>query len=203
MHERREQMLNAPLTRLLLLCLIYSIGLGAEASSWTIEHLMRTLANVEQRQARFTEIRELSLLQQALTAEGSLSFHRPDSLIKQFDPPNGLRYEINANRLLINKSDGQEEKIIRLDNAPQLQAYVAALQAVLAGDLKRLQTYFELHLEGDPDSWQLMLLPKQPGLARQVVRIEITGAHSGIHQFVILEQGGDRIITRLHASHAE
>jgi hypothetical protein len=202
MHEKRGQMLNAPLRKLLLLCLIYAIGLGAEASSWTVERLMHSLASVEQRQVRFSEIRELTLLQQALTSEGSLSFQRPDNLIKQFDPPNGLRYEIDANRLLINKSDGREE-IIRLDNAPQLQAYVAALQAVLAGNLQRLQTYFELHLDGDPDSWQLTLLPKQPGLARQIVQIEITGAHSDIDRFVVSEQGGDRIITRLHARHAE
>lgn len=194
---------NAPLRKpaLLLLCLVYSIGLRAETASWTVEYLMQSLADVEQRQARFTEIRELSVLQQALTSEGSLSFRRPDTLTKQFDPPNGLRYEIDANRLLIRKSDGREE-IIRLDNAPQLQAYVAALRAVLAGDLKRLQAYFELHLNGNRDDWQLMLTPREPGLARQVVQIEITGSQSSIAQFVVSEQGGNRIITRLHASHA-
>jgi outer membrane lipoprotein-sorting protein len=204
MHERKGQRLRtppAPAMLLLIACLLSPFPAAAESAAWSIDHLMQSLASVEQRQARFRETRELSLLQQALTSEGTLTFQRPDTLIKQYDPPNGMRYRIDANRLLMRKADG-EETVIRLDNAPQLQAYVAALRAVLAGNLQQLQTYFELHLEGDRKAWQLTLTPRQPGLARQVIRIEIFGSEQGIEQFVVMEQGGDRTITRLHEPHA-
>jgi hypothetical protein len=167
------------------------------SADWTLENLMQALASVQQRQARFTETRELSLLQQALTSNGTLSFQHPDRLIKQFDPPDGLRYEVNANRLLIRKQDGSEETI-RLDNSPHLLAYVAAMRAVLAGDLPRLQRFFELRLEGNREAWQLLLTPKQAGLARQVRQVEISGSQLDIIRLLILEQSGDRIITRLH-----
>jgi hypothetical protein len=206
MPEGKEQRLNRLRTgswSLPLLWFLLGTSILAEASAgWTLENLMQTLASVERRQARFTEIRELALLQQDLTSTGSLSFQRPDSLVKQFDPPEGLRYEITAKRLLIRRRDGSEE-IIRLDNAPQLLAYVAAMQAVLAGDLERLASYFELHLEGTREAWQLRLTPKEPGLARQVNRVEITGADDTVMGFVIVEQGGDRIITRLHQPDAQ
>ena len=188
---------------LLLLFFLISTSLAADESPpWTLERLMQALAGVEQHQARFSETRELSLLQQALTSTGTLSFQRPDRLIKEFDPPHGVRYEIDANRLLIRGRDGGEE-IIRLDNAPQLLAYVAAMQAVLAGDLERLHSYFELRLEGPREAWNLLLTPKEPGLARQVRQVEISGAHSEVLRFLILEQGGDRIITRLQRPDAE
>lgn len=205
MHERKVQRLKiSPATTLLLLisCLITPILAGAEPAAWSLDSLMHALSSVEQRQARFSETRELSLLQQALTSKGTLSFQRPDTLIKQYDPPNGMRYQIDANRLLMRKAGG-EEMVIRLDNAPQLQAYIAALRAVLAGDMGQLQTFFELHLEGDRKAWQLTLTPKQPGLARQVMRIEIFGSAQEIEQFVVLEQAGDRTTTRLHEQHAE
>ncbi|MEJ2456463.1 MAG: hypothetical protein P8103_20260 [Candidatus Thiodiazotropha sp.] len=163
---------------------------------------MQALSEVDQRQSRFVETREISLLQQALTRQGSLSFQRPDRLVKRFDPPKALSYEIEANRLLIRKSDGSEE-IVRLENAPQLQAYVAAMRAVLAGDLHQLQHYFELHLDGVRERWRLRLVPKAPALSRQVEAVEIDGSDTAISRFQIFEQGGDRIITRLQPSDAE
>lgn len=163
---------------------------------WTLERLMQDLSKVEQRQTRFVETRELGLLQQALTSRGSLSFRRPDRLLKRFDPPNGVSYEIEANRLRIRKADGSEE-VVRLDNAPRLLAYVTAMRAVLAGDLEALRRYFELRLEGDHEHWRLFLTPREPTLTRQVKRIEVEGSNQGISRFQILEQSGDRILTRL------
>ncbi len=187
-----------------LLCGWLSAGMvfAGNSPAWDIEQLMQTLAGVEQRQARFTETRELSLLQQALTSEGTLFFQRPDTLVKQFDPPQDLRYEIDAQRLTIRHSDGTEE-VLRLDNAPRLLAYVAALRAVLAGDREELQRYFELQFEGGAGGWRLRLTPREPGLARQVREVTINGVQGDIREFTLWQQGGDRITTRLHPADAE
>ncbi len=187
---------------LLAICLIATATWAAETPEWTPDRLMQALSEVSQRQTRFVETRELSLLQQALTNQGSLSFQRPDRLVKRFDPPNGLSYEIEADRLQIRKPDGSEE-IVRLDNAPQLQAYVAAMRAVLAGDLHQLERYFELQLEGDRERWRLRLTPREPTLKRQVESVEIDGSNTAISHFQIIEQGGDRIVTRLQQPDAE
>jgi hypothetical protein len=75
------------------------------------------------------------------------------------------------------------------------------MRAVLAGDLQRLQRFFKLRLDGSREEWQLLLIPKQAGMARQVKQVEITGSQLDIIRLLILEQGGDRIITRLHKAH--
>lgn len=190
------------LGRLLILVLISTTVSATDPEEWTLVHLMQTLASVEQRESRFVETRELALLEQALISRGTLSFQQPDRMSKAFDPPEGLRYEIESNRLLIQRPDGNRETL-RLDNAPRLLAYVAAMRAVLAGDSEQLETYFELSLGGQPEAWHLRLTPLEPGLTRQVRHIEIEGSGSDISNFRILEQNGDLTTTRLHQADAE
>lgn len=199
MHGRTRKSDRRPWLRfigLLILTLISTTPSAAGTEAWSVDRLMQILAGVEQRESRFVETRQIALLEQTLTASGRLSFQQPDRLSKAFDPPGGLHYEIEANRLQIHRPDGSRETL-RLDNAPRLLAYVAAMRSVLAGDSGQLQDYFELHLDGQPEAWQLRLTPIEPGLASQVRHIEIEGAGSHVSLFRILEQSGDLTTTRL------
>ncbi|MCU7853082.1 MAG: outer membrane lipoprotein carrier protein LolA [Candidatus Thiodiazotropha sp. (ex Monitilora ramsayi)] len=181
----------------LLLGLLLTTQIQAETSTWTLAQLMLQLSEIEHRETRFTETRELSLLNHALESQGTLSFSAPNSLSKQFDPPHGLGYGIEGSRLTIRRSDGSMETLL-LDHSPQLLAYIASLRAVLAGDLPALSVYFETRLKGSYNDWQLTLLPRESTLSQQVSQIEVTGQHADIRKFVVTEQGGDRIITQLH-----
>jgi outer membrane lipoprotein-sorting protein len=192
--------LRRALRHLLMLGLFVTPLLQAATPAWSLDQLMQRFAEVERRQARFSETRELALLDSDLTSEGSLSFEAPDHLTKAYDPPDSQSYEITGNRLTIRKADGTQE-IVLLDNSPQLLAYIASLRAVLAGDLHQLQRYFDTRLSGSAEAWRLTLTPREPRLARQILRIEITGRQTDVLQFVVIEQGGDRIVTRLHAKH--
>ncbi|MCU7844755.1 MAG: outer membrane lipoprotein carrier protein LolA [Candidatus Thiodiazotropha sp. (ex Monitilora ramsayi)] len=185
-------------TALLLLSLFMTASIQAEATDWTLAQLMLKFTETGQRENRFTEIRELSLLNHSLESKGTLTFTPPDRLSKQFDPPDGLGYGIEGNRLTIRKSDGSIETLL-LDHSPRLLAYIASLRAVLAGDLPGLSVYFDTELKGSSADWQLTLLPREPKLSQQVSRIEITGQKADIRQFMVIEQGGDRITTRLHS----
>ena len=182
----------------LLLGLLMTDPLWADAPVWSLDKLMALFSTIEHRAAEFTEIRELALLDNSLESSGTLTFDAPDSLRKSFDPPLGLSYEINGNRLSLHKADGSQETVL-LDNAPQLIAYVASLRAVLAGDLSQLELYFDTRLNGTEAAWLLTLVPKDSKLKRQISHIEISGRQAEIEQFIIIEQGGDRTLTRLQA----
>jgi outer membrane lipoprotein-sorting protein len=182
---------------LLLLGLFLPPSTFAEASNWTLAQLMLHLSEIEQRDNRFTETRELSLLQHKLESQGRLTFTAPDRLSKTFDPPNNLGYTIEGNRLTIRKSDGSSETVL-LDHSPHLLAYIASLRAVLAGDIPSLSVYFDTQLKGSADEWQLTLLPRDAKLSQQVSHIEISGNHAEIKAFIVYEQAGDRILTQLH-----
>jgi hypothetical protein len=197
-------MTNSPMAKLISLFWILLAGATAHAAEapWKLDQLMSALAGAQQHQSRFVEIRELALLQQPLKSKGTLRFRPPNTLIKQFDPPNGLYYEIDDNRLLIRKPDGVVE-IVRLDNSPQLLAYVTALRAVVAGDAEQLRRYFGLSLNGNRDAWRLLLTPKAKELSRQIRNIEITGTGGNVGRFVVSEQGGDQITTSLQTLHEQ
>ena len=180
----------------LIAWLLFAPPAFATAADWSLAQLMQQFAAIGHRQARFTETRELALLDSSLNSAGTLTFDAPDSLNKTYDPPDGRSYIITGNRLTIRGQDGRE-KIVLLDNSPQLLAYVDSLRAVLAGNLKRLQSDFETRLSGNAADWLLALTPRTP---QQVQRIEITGRHTAVLQFTVIEQGGDRIVTRLHAN---
>jgi hypothetical protein len=158
---------------------------------------MLHLSEIEQRDNRFTETRELSLLQHKLESQGRLTFSAPDRLSKTFDPPNSLGYTIEGNRLTIRKSDGSSETVL-LDHSPRLLAYIASLRAVLAGDIPALSIYFDTQLKGRAEEWQLTLLPRDSKLSQQISHIEISGNQAEIKTFIVYEQAGDRILTQLH-----
>lgn len=182
----------------LLLGLLVSPLSWADDFAWSLERLMAQFAGIEHRESRFIETRELALLNNSLESTGTLSFDAPDSLRKSYDPPSSLSYEITGNRLTLRKADGSLETVL-LDNAPLLLAYIASLRAVLAGDQTQLNLYFDPHLSGTQADWLLSMVPRDPQLAGQVLRLEIIGRQAEIEQFIVIEQGGDRIITRLQA----
>jgi hypothetical protein len=181
----------------LLLGLFLPLALFAETGDWNLAQLMLRLSQTEQRDNRFTETRELSLLQHKLESQGRLTFTAPDRLSKTFDPPNNLGYTIEGNRLTIRKSDGSSETVL-LDHSPRLLAYIASLRAVLAGDIPALSVYFDTQLEGNAEAWQLTLMPRDAKLSQQISQIEINGNRAEIKMFIVYEQAGDRILTQLH-----
>ncbi|MCU7935716.1 MAG: outer membrane lipoprotein carrier protein LolA [Candidatus Thiodiazotropha sp. (ex Dulcina madagascariensis)] len=176
--------------------MLFSSPPSAEAQSLTLQQLMNQLRQAGERSHRFTETRLLALLDQPIEQSGTLTFIPPDHLIRELSAPSDSRYEIKGKRLTISHGDGKQETLL-LDNLPRLLAFIASLRSVLAGDLATLQSYFTIRFSASEAQWLLALIPKQPQLARQVSRIEITGQRSRIDRYTLFETGGDQIITRL------
>ncbi|MCU7906281.1 MAG: outer membrane lipoprotein carrier protein LolA [Candidatus Thiodiazotropha sp. (ex Epidulcina cf. delphinae)] len=191
--------LTSPHLPALLACLslaLFSSPPSAEEDSWTLQQLMHQFRQAGERSNRFTETRQLALLDQPIEQSGTLTFVPPDHLIRELSPPSDSRYEIKGKRLTISHGDGKQQTLL-LDNLPHLLAFTASLRSVLAGDLATLQTYFTTRFSGNGTHWLLALIPKQPQLAGQVARIEIAGRHRNIDRYTVFETGGDQIITRL------
>ncbi|MEN8180372.1 MAG: LolA-related protein [Pseudomonadota bacterium] len=185
----------------LLFSLLFVSSLAAHAdmsqqASWSLENLMRSIATIESRTNRFTETKELAILDLTLTQRGTLYFQSPDRLRKQIVSPETSSFEIDGSQVTI-KSAGNPDQVVMLDDNPQLRAFSESIRAVLAGDLLALQTHFQTKLEGSSEHWQLFLRPLDNLLAMQINRIEVRGEATEIHQFIVLENGGDRTVTSL------
>ncbi|MEN8166498.1 MAG: LolA-related protein [Pseudomonadota bacterium] len=167
-----------------------------EQGAWSLENLMRDIATIESRTNRFTESKELAILELTLTQTGTLHFQSPDRLNKQILSPEASSFEIAGSQLTI-KSAGNPDQVMMLDDNPQLRAFAESIRAVLAGDLQALQRHFHTRLEGSSAQWQLFLQPLDNLLAMQIDKIEILGEATDIRQFIVLENGGDRTVTTL------
>jgi hypothetical protein len=181
---------------LLLVSVTVSHAEMPEQGAWSLENLMLDMATIESRTNRFTETKELAILELTLTQTGILHFQSPDRLNKQILSPEASSFEIAGSQLTI-KSAGNPDQVMMLDDNPQLRAFSESIRAVLAGDLQALQHHFEIRLEGSSAQWQLFLQPMDKLLAMQIDRIEILGKAKDIRQFIVLENGGDRTITTL------
>ena len=185
-----------PLLALLLWFTALHAEMPADQTAWSLERLMLDIAAIESRSNRFTESKELAILELTLIQTGILHFQSPDKLDKQILTPVASSFEIDGPRLTI-KSAGNPDQVMMLDDNPQLRAFAESLRAVLAGDLPALQRHFHTRLEGSSEHWQLILQPVDKLLARQIKQIEVQGDATEIRQFIVLENGGDRTTTSL------
>ncbi|MET0042633.1 MAG: LolA-related protein, partial [Candidatus Thiodiazotropha sp. 6PLUC3] len=129
----------------------------AEESDWSLEYMMKQWQSSGERHARFTEVRELALLDQPIEQRGTLVFQPPDRLIRTLAPPSDTRYEIEGNRLIL--WQGEKQQTLLLDNLPELLAFSASFRSVLGGDIETLNSYFTPKLSGDKKGWILTLEP--------------------------------------------
>ncbi|MBV2090020.1 MAG: outer membrane lipoprotein carrier protein LolA [Candidatus Thiodiazotropha sp. (ex Ctena orbiculata)] len=180
---------------LVLLLISLSLTAAAEEPRWSLDYLMDQWQASGERQARFTETRQLALLDQPIEQQGTLLFQPPDRLVRTLAPPSTTKYEIEGNRLTLWRN--QQQQVILLDNIPELLAFSASFRSVLSGDRETLERYFTPELTGSQNAWSLNLIPKQGALGSKINRIEITGTALQIERYLVIESDGDQIITQL------
>ncbi|MCG7965217.1 MAG: outer membrane lipoprotein carrier protein LolA [Candidatus Thiodiazotropha taylori] len=180
-----------------LILLLFSLSLTAAADEprWSLDYLMDQWQASGERQARFTETRQLALLDQPIEQQGTLLFQPPDRLVRTLAPPSNAKYEIEGNRLTLWRN--QQQQVVLLDNIPELLAFSASFRSVLSGDRETLERYFSPELTGNRDAWSLNLTPKEAALGSKIKRIEITGTALQIERYLVIESNGDQIITQL------
>jgi hypothetical protein len=187
---------------LLLFCLLLILSAASAAEDmrdhpvWSLHELMQEMATIETRSNRFEEVKEMAILDQAITQTGTLHFKAPDKLSKQIPFPVASSFEIQGDQLTI-MTAGKPDQQMDLEAYPPLRIFVESLRAVLAGDLDALQRHFATQLQGDRQGWRLSLHPRDRVLARQVERIDIEGHATDINRYGILETNGDRTLTTL------
>ena len=180
------------LTSLILFCLL-PLVVHAE---WSLQKLADEIRPVRQREAQFTEVKEIFLLDATLTQTGILSFRAPDVLRKEVKQPTALLIAIDGNELTI-AAQGQPTRKLFLHQQPLLLAFTESYRALLAGDRESLEHHYITEMNGTRENWNLRLSPRNGALKKLVVGIEFSGSYTDIKSIVTTELNGDRTITDL------
>lgn len=181
--------------------LLLLLALGAN-TAWAFDlgELMGLLGKQKSGEARFTEQRFVSGLEQSLHSSGTLSFTAPDRLARHTLRPRAESFMVEGNRLVLER--GGRVRQMSLDAMPEIAAMVAALRGTLSGDGTVLQQHFRPTLSGQAAQWSLTLLPLDERLASIVKLMRLDGQQADLRSVEVQLVDGDRSVMSIEPSAA-
>lgn len=195
--RKTDRIIGAFGSFLCVLALCFQHFANADSSTGFDEaELMRLLSQVREARETFTEHKYFSLLSAPLVLRGRVHYMAPDYVKKEYDDPGSESYELRADRLTIESSDGRRRDM-SIDEHPVLRALVESYRATLAGDGATLRRYFHLDFSGQRDAWVLRLTPRSAELAEYLSAVVMSGQESTVYRVETLEASGDRSVMTL------
>lgn len=158
---------------------------------------MGMLAKVPSSRAEFVETKTLAVLARPLVLTGTLSYTRPDRFERHVRSPVEERMLVAGDEITIDSPARKERRTLGLRMNPVLWGFVESMRGTLAGDLKSLERFYWVRLEGDAQRWVLVLEPRDPAMSQFVQVIRVSGAADRIDRVEVYEASGDRADMRI------
>lgn len=185
----RDSFLHLVIQHLLLLGMLLFTSVSHAASSWDIEQLMQSLAATRSGHASFVEIKSIAILEKPVESSGELFYSAPDRLEKRTLKPKTESILLDKDKLIVEQRG--KKRVLALQNYPEVAAFIDSIRGTLAGDRKALERTYHLNLEGDEQSWNLVLLPIEDKMKKVVAKISIVGSGNVLQTIDILQADGD------------
>ena len=165
---------------------------------WGVEPLMRQLSEVKQSQARFVERKYLRVLNAPLELSGTLIYTRPGRLEKRTLKPKPETLTVVDDILTLENPARNERRVLKLQDYPVLWGFVESIRGTLGGDIKALERFYRVELEGGPAKWQLYLAPRDRKMNEVISLIRIDGSKARIDTIEVQEAHGDRSVMKIY-----
>ena len=136
--------------------------------------LVASLAREPPASIAFAEVRYSSLLREPLVVSGNLAYGGPGDLERQVTHPYRETTRVRGESVSIER-EGENPRTLALRRAPELQSFLRAFGALLAGEAADLENDFVVVASGDYSSWELELTPTEPRTRRRVQAIVVNG----------------------------
>lgn len=157
-----------------------------------LDELMGLMQQRRSGEARFTEQRFVSGLDQTLRFSGTLSFSAPDRLARHTVSPRPESFVVEGNQLTLER--GGRTRSLALDAQPELDAMVTAMRGTLSGDASALRQHFKPAVRGSRAQWSLTLVPLEYRLLGVVREVRIDGRQAEVHTVEVQLADGDRSV---------
>ncbi|MDO9364882.1 MAG: LolA-related protein [Methylotenera sp.] len=174
---------------LLLLGMLLAIPISRAESSWDIDQLMQTLSATRTGHASFIEKKSIAMLDRPVESSGELFYNAPDRLEKRTLKPRVESMLLDKDTLTVEQRG--KKHALSLQSYPELAAFIDSIRGTLAGDRKALERTYNLSMEGDEQSWNLVLLPIEDKMKKVVAKISIAGSGNVLRTIEIKQADGD------------
>lgn len=165
------------------------LTLPAQAAEWSIDQLMQLLAQTRSGHASFVETKSIAMLDKPVESSGELFYKAPDYLEKRTLKPKAESMILNGSTLILER--GSKKRTVQLQAYPEIAAFIDSIRGTLAGDRKALERTYNLALEGNAQSWKLLLTPLDNKMKKVVERINISGVNNEARAIAIIQADGD------------
>ena len=167
------------------------------AAQWGVDTLMLRLSEVVHARARFVERKYLKVLKSPLELSGTLTYTRPGRLEKRTLKPKPETLTVEDDKLTLENPARNERRVLKLQDYPVLWGFVESIRATLGGDIKVLERFYRVELEGGPAKWQLYLAPRDRKMNEVISLIRIDGSQARIDTIEVQETHGDRSVMKM------
>jgi outer membrane lipoprotein-sorting protein len=169
--------------------------LCAPAWAFDLAAVMALTAQRRDGEARFTEQRTVSGLDQTLQSSGVLRFRAPDRFERRTELPRPESMLVDGDTLVLER--GGRQRRLPLDAVPEIGALVGALRGTLNGDATALQRPFEVTVDGSAERWTLTLTPRAAPLSGSVREMRLVGQRSDLRSVELTLPDGDRSLMQI------
>ena len=166
-------------------------------ATWNVETLMQQLSEVKQSQARFVERKYLKVLKAPLELSGTLTYTKPGRLEKRTLKPKPETLTVADDQLTLENPARNERRVLKLRDYPVLWGFVESIRATLGGDIKALERFYRVELEGNAAKWQLYLVPRDRKMNEVISLIRIDGSQARLDTIEVQEARGDRSVMKI------
>jgi hypothetical protein len=137
----------------------------------------------------FQEERHNPLFEEPLLLDGYLEYLGPGVLSKVIEAPFQEAFLIEDGEILMRR-DGQTRRL-PIKRSTALQTILGAIEAILAGEVERLEAVFDYEITGGASDWSVELTPKSRRISRHLGRLRITGDDQAVRQILIDLRDGE------------
>ena len=106
----------------------------------------------------------------------------------------GLKPEsviVDGDVLIVDQSNRRHLRV-KLQERPEISAFVDSIRGTLAGDQSALEKVYSIRLSGTAENWRLWLVPLQEQMVRIVSRIQMAGSQGDLTTIEFDFADGDR-----------
>jgi hypothetical protein len=167
----------------------------SQAADWDLDQLMQTLAQTRSGHVRFVETKTIAILDKPVESSGELLYTAPDHLEKRTLKPKPETMVLDQGLLQVER--GRQKHSLRMQDYPELAAFIDSIRGTLAGDRQALERNFRLSLEGNRQNWNLRLVPANDKMLAVIKRIDIAGEQELVKRIDISQADGDRSSMRI------
>lgn len=185
---------------LLVVLTLITVGQASPAeqsAQWGVDSLMQDLSAIKHSQARFVELKYLKVLKAPLEISGTLTYDRPGYLQKRTLKPKPETLTVEDEKLTLENPARKERRVLKLQDYPALWGFVESIRATLGGDIKALERFYRVELEGQAANWRLFLVPRERGMKEVISLVRIDGHHARINTIEVQEARGDRSVMKI------